>query len=374
MIVYFSDFDLKGSGYKNIGVPLCQGLSDRGMEVLVCGLGYHGEPHEFGFGICPTKFPNIPNMMKVLPTAQDKKIEAWVTAFDIPLQIGLLNQTPDHGGIPWVSIFPIEGDPLCEFWAMKLLEFDRHLVLSEFGTQESKKAGLVDAVHLEVGIDLEEWKPPTSEERTALRESLDLEEKFVVLTVADNQERKNLSRSMEVFGEFAKTHNTTYLMVTREWSPVGWVLREYANDLGFADRFFVWERGITQPRLRDLYAMADCFLLSSKAEGLGMPILEAMAMKVPVVATNCCAITDHLKDHRGLLVEPDYVFVDPWGNSRRYMMSVDMGVDALVRLVEASEEQKDRLKEKALDYVRKRTWKQAVDIFEEVINNAIQDG
>ena len=47
-------------------------------------------------------------------------------------------------------------------------------------------------------------------------------------------------------------------------------------------------QGEDMPRaaLRNLYAAADAFVLPTRGEGWGLPIAEAMAMALPVIATN----------------------------------------------------------------------------------------
>jgi glycosyltransferase involved in cell wall biosynthesis len=44
-------------------------------------------------------------------------------------------------------------------------------------------------------------------------------------------------------------------------------------------------RAPAQDSLRDLYAQCDVFLMGSRSEGFGLPVLEAMACRTPVVAT-----------------------------------------------------------------------------------------
>lgn len=369
MIVYISDFQMQGSGYKNIGVPLVSGLVENGLEVIVYGLGYRGEPHDFPFGICPASTGQLASIMTLLPTAPDLKIDAWIVALDIPIQLRLLSQTNNGGDIPWIGIFPVEGDPLCVTWATRLWGMAERLVISRFGTHEAQKAGL-PASHLQVGVDCEFWKPPAPEERQQLREILDFEDKFVVLTVADNQERKNLSAGFEIMGRVVQDLDALWCLVTRPESPVGWELRDLAADYGLDERYLEWKRGIPDTELRDLFAVADAFLLPSKAEGLGMPVLEAMAMGVPVVATDCCAIREHLEEGRGFLIEPEYVHRDPWGNSRRYYINSESAALTLKEIPNWQESGAlNQMMRDAHAYVEARDWTVAVNTLMEAINN-----
>mmetsp|Transcript_31975 Transcript_31975/g.46058 ORF Transcript_31975/g.46058 Transcript_31975/m.46058 type:complete len:576 (-) Transcript_31975:151-1878(-) len=49
----------------------------------------------------------------------------------------------------------------------------------------------------------------------------------------------------------------------------------------------VWLAGsISRSEMRDLYKQADAFVLSTKGEGWGLPVAEAMAMALPVIVTN----------------------------------------------------------------------------------------
>lgn len=59
----------------------------------------------------------------------------------------------------------------------------------------------------------------------------------------------------------------------------------------------------TQDKIRDIYTECDAWLFSSRVEGFGLPILEAMACRTPVIATRCGAAPDLLKTGGGLLVD-----------------------------------------------------------------------
>ena len=60
-----------------------------------------------------------------------------------------------------------------------------------------------------------------------------------------------------------------------------------------------------QNRLAQLYAACDLWLFTSREEGFGLPILEAMACRTPVLATRAGAAPDLIDGTNGLLLDPD---------------------------------------------------------------------
>jgi hypothetical protein len=116
----------------------------------------------------------------------------FIVALDIPLQCFLLSKMRSRP-FRYVGIMPVEADPLCMSWAAQITQMDKAMIISKFGFEEAQKAGVFNAAYLQVGVDTEMWKPATAEERNRIRTSVlgfD-EDTFAVLTVADNQERKN---------------------------------------------------------------------------------------------------------------------------------------------------------------------------------------
>ena len=117
-ILWLSDFDLRGSGYLNISVPLCTGLVEKGHDVKCLGFGYRGQEHEYPFPILPTaNFNEIYAMLQNLTGLWN--FDVFVVALDIPLQRQILAKIMNRD-FKYVGIMPIEADPLCESWAMVL--------------------------------------------------------------------------------------------------------------------------------------------------------------------------------------------------------------------------------------------------------------
>ena len=226
----------------------------------------------------------------------------------------------------------------------------------------------IQAEHIQVGIDTDFWRKPGLDEYKKIRQSLfGIEDNtFVVLTVADNQERKNLSRSMEIFAGFSKEiPNSKYVLVTREHQMVGWRLRDYAQLLGIGEKLMIFERGMPLKDLWATYAGSDAFLLTSKAEGLNMCILEAMAVGLPVVATKCTAL-EELVSGRGWMIphehenDPENVYRDPFGNGRRYFADKQKGIQLLLDAYYYSLSSTDTM-DIACRYAERRDWNVAID-------------
>jgi glycosyltransferase involved in cell wall biosynthesis len=59
----------------------------------------------------------------------------------------------------------------------------------------------------------------------------------------------------------------------------------------------------TLPELRQLYQSANCFVLPTRAEGWGLPILESMACGVPAIVTRYSAPIDYLNEENSYLLD-----------------------------------------------------------------------
>lgn len=360
-IVAISDFDFRGSGYLNIITSICDGLAKQGHDIKAVGIGYKGEEHFWDFSIIPAR-----NMQETLAITQNLynlwKFDVLIVALDIYIQEQIL-RSMETKPFKYFGIFPVESAPLCISWASVLSQMDKQFVISHFGQEEVIKQGMLNAVYLPVGIDTTQWRSPNEEERKKIRENLSVQDdEFVILTVADNQERKNLAAALETFAQFNKVHpNSRYFLVTRKYNMVGWRLDDMLLDLGIVGKVSIFERGLKFDELWNLYAMADCFMLTSKAEGLSVPLLEALAVGLPCIGTDCTGMKELLSDGRGLLVDYEYTHIDPFGNGLRYW--IDKGdLEGVLDIIYTGKFSPNL--ESIQTILEEHTWKNCIDILE----------
>jgi glycosyltransferase involved in cell wall biosynthesis len=361
-IVVITDMDEAGSGYKNLCVPLLTGLSAKGHEIKVAGMGYQGKEHGYPFSVIPAGTIQDAHAIasNLFHTWQP---DLFLVAMDIPLQQYFyegLRQLKCR----YMAITPLENGPLTLSWAAVLLNMDAVFFISELGKQEAIKSGISKAEHLIVGVDTVFWHPATPQEKTQLHKGLGIgEDEFVVLTVADNQERKNLAADMEIIASLKEQtdRKIRYIMVTRVESPVGWRLDDYSIELGLTKEIMKFNRGLPVQDLWGLYAVSDAYLSSSKAEGLGMPVLEAMACGIPCVVSDVGAHRELLENNRGWLIpsyqmgKKDYIR-DVWGNSKRGFINVELAAEVLQGIANAGENNQWECVDLALNDVQGRTW------------------
>lgn len=377
-ILVLTDFAAEGSGYQYLMSQLLSGLAKLGHDIKVAGINYQGGPHSYPFSVLPARTAEdaagICHNMNLLWNP-----DVFIVGMDIPFQQVTFQALPPLQS-KYIAITPLENGPLRQSWASVLAGMKQVYFISELGKQEALKVGLQNVEHLRVGVDSELWHIPTEEERKTLRTGMGIaEDEFVIFCNSENQERKNLSAAFEIVSKLKKSmpdRKFKFILLSHIKSFVGWDLQDLSVYYDIVKEYMPMERGLSTKNLWGLYSIADVFLHTTKAEGLGMPILEAMGCGVPVVATDTGALHEHLKDGRGLLIKSAFQFIDVWGNSRRDMIDVDSAVNMIKALAQQPKIRSDKdvvfYTEPARGYIESRTWDAPVQMvhqkIEEIVN------
>jgi glycosyltransferase involved in cell wall biosynthesis len=132
-----------------------------------------------------------------------------------------------------------------------------------------------------------------------------------ILTVGRIAPNKGHIPLIEAFATYYFNYNTNarLLIVGKpddRLSSYNDVLYHKVKDLGLQEKV-IFTGGVSASALKAFYLMANVFVMTSLHEGFCVPIVEAMSMKIPIVAYGCSAVPDTVGG-AGLV----WRSLDPW--------------------------------------------------------------
>ncbi|AXI47278.1 hypothetical protein C1J03_15430 [Sulfitobacter sp. SK012] len=183
---------------------------------------------------------------------------------------------------------------------------DRVICLTEASKRHAVAQGL-DRAPLAVlpnGIDLAPYGAAPLHVRAALRHRLGLaEDDTVLISVAVLRPEKGLDRLIAALDRLVITHPRLKLVIVGDGAQKEALLRQIAR-AGLENRVLMTGYRTDIP---DLLAIADVFVLPTLADALPTVVIEAMASRLPVIASNVGGLPEMIGDDEGQLVPPDNV-------------------------------------------------------------------
>lgn len=174
-----------------------------------------------------------------------------------------------------------------------------------------------------------------------------------ILFVGTLQPRKNIIRLIEAFSKL--NEKKIELVIA---GKKGWMfdeILETPEKLGIKDKVKFLEF-VPNEDLPSLYSKALCFVLPSLYEGFGLPVLEAMANKCPVITSNVSSLPEAGGD-AALYVDPENV-----GD-----------IVAKMEKVISDGKLREQMIKKGLEQVKKFSWektaKETLSVLEEIAKN-----
>lgn len=282
---------------------------------------------------------------------------------------------------PIITYIPVDGYNRPPAWN-KLLEWSNVAAMSKFGQDSMPGSQLV--YH---GVDTDRFYPVSRKTPITLsngrvvRDQGDCKEAFghdrdtfLVMRADKNSGRKDWASTIKALWPVMRRHKNVKAhlhttggrsqddalvmdpMLSREPD-----LHERFSLPGLLNSFEGWP----EQDLAAMYNAADAFVTTSRGEGFGLTIAEALACGTPVVAQNVSAIPE-VVGPGGILVEPKHPITVPNG-SDLWMADVEGFTEAIERLYESSGLRRD-LGEQAREHVvRSFNWDQAAARFDEFI-------
>ncbi|MBL8186866.1 MAG: glycosyltransferase family 4 protein [Acidobacteria bacterium] len=343
-VLWMSDSPTSPSGFGNVTRFICAGLADYGHQVSILGWQARGTPEPWrNCMLYPVRHNGLGadvllNYLRrlqpdILVTLADVW---WLTFISNPMIAGFMRMAC----IPWALYFPIDGDmgdgQLPVSWTHILKTVDLPIAMSRYGVEVSQANGIHPS-YIPHGVETNVFRPPV--DKTAAKRALGYEGKFVILSDARNQPRKQLPRLLEIFRRFSADKDDVVLHLHCDPNDPAAMTPEYCYDLkadiaflGLGDKAQVTDgmsiaTGLTLSQLAAIYQAADVHLLASLGEGFGLPTLQAASAGVVPMASDYTASRELTENH-GEPIAIRHFLSDQFG-LRRALIDID---DAVTRL------------------------------------------
>ena len=121
---------------------------------------------------------------------------------------------------------------------------------------------------------------------------------FRFLTVGKYEQRKGIDLTIEAFAQVYGNQAQAELVIKSNYftnhREKHAALQGKISDLGLNNVSLLWGE-MTEPQLADLYRACDAFVLPTRAEGWGLPLIEAVAAGLPIITTMYSGHTEFLQ-------------------------------------------------------------------------------
>ena len=283
---------------------------------------------------------------------------------------------------PIISYVPCDGTNLPPAWADVLPKVTNLVAMSKWGQDQYPGSKLV--YH---GVDTDQFWPisqkpikvssgETLRSKRDCKKAFGLDPKgFLVLRVDKNSGRKDFAATWKalvpVMAKYRDIQVFFHCSIRNDANGVS-LLALYTRsaamgvdrDRWFSPDFHNTFEGWPQQDLNALYNAADLFVTTSRGEGFGLTIAEALACGVPVIAQNVSAIPE-VVGPGGILIEPQRLLTVPSGEDV-WLADID-AFSAAIERAYLSAGLRRELGEAGREHVTQFTWDFAASRFNDYI-------
>jgi D-inositol-3-phosphate glycosyltransferase len=309
------------TGFSKATHHVCDAFHRAEFEVHILGVNFYGDPHDYPYKIYPSMpggdfmgFGRIKGMVKAIdPAVVFIQTDPWHVS-------SYLKALGEHS-VPVIGVIAIDG---INAKGVLLNDLDHVVFWTEFAQKEATQTGYTGpSTIIPLGVDQNIYYPA---DKAAARASFDFPtilkkrgfegEPFIIGVVGRNQWRKRLDLTLEYFAEWVSTYPVDDAFL---WLHAGstnrdaWDLQDLARYYGVTKRVLIPKlgaAGFSEEQMARLYNCFDVLLTTTMGEGFGLPMFEAMACGVPLVAPDWSALGE-LADGYATLVRCSSTAVHP---------------------------------------------------------------
>ena len=391
-IMWLSDSPLSTTGFARISIEVLNGLAKKGWECTYVGHNLITQPIAKGL----TFEDGCKHDFKILGTDGvdfGKNVIVDYINTEKPDVFGILLDTfmvapwlPNYEFSPAHTVFyyPSDGGQPSKFGRLPLncesvlKKMKNNVAMAKFGQKQVQEAHNLQTHYIPHAVDHKLIHPYTKKKRKAVRQKYGLDDYFIIGTVARNQPRKMLDKTIEMFSLIAPKYPNARLFMHCDPTDVA----SYFNMSELIARYNLENRviftgtkyfkGLSWNSMNEIYNCMDVFLLTTTGEGFGVPLIEAMAAKVPVLATNYTTTPEIVLDNNaGLAIELSTEIMGSW-NVYRAVPDVKDGAKKLSLLID-NKQLRERLGNNGRAAVLKYyTWDVVIEQWHEYLTNLVK--
>jgi len=306
-ILWFSDF-LIPTGIGRVSHHLVRGLIKKGIEVAVATPYMGGKPLVIdNVRIYPMLQFDQALFSRIVCEYEPDLTVCYITHHQLPYN--QLSKILSELGIKILWYNPVEWDEISPTYVAPYIGANMIAVATETGKRVLSEFLPEDFITIvSHGVDPEVFY--VENPKPKFREFRDL---FIYGMVGKNVMRKSFPELIEAFVKLpaeVKEKSGLYLHTTKVstagevvyWNLDWLVMKHGLSGKVFMPEFVTMWWGEEDDMLRKLYNAMSCYCQISLSEGFGLPIIEAMACGVPVIASANTSVPEVVGD-AGLLVE-----------------------------------------------------------------------
>ncbi|KAG6630771.1 uncharacterized protein LOC122291581 [Carya illinoinensis] len=216
-------------------------------------------------------------------------------------------------------------------------------------------------------------------------QNLKLKKEFIFLSIFKWEYRKGWDVLLKSYlKEFSRVDGVALYLLTNPYHSdrdFGNKIVEFVEDTDIEKPVAGWapvyviDTHIAQIDLPRLYKAADAFVLPSRGEGWGRPLVEAMAMSLPVIATNWSGPTEYLSEENSYPLSVDrmsQVMEGPFKGHLWAEPSVDRLQVLMRHVMNNVEDAKDKGRQARMDMIRRFSPEIVAEIVTDHIENIIK--
>lgn len=240
----------------------------------------------------------------ILKTMSDNEVEADLIHAHFAMPSGGATRiVAEQTNLPWiltlhgsdVNIYPYYSASAKNAFEQNVQSANQVLAVDENLKNRAKDLAGRDSIVLPIGVDLSQFQAPNETKRQIRRHlQLPMDKRIVVF----------VGRLTKAKGVFELAHslkwlsNDTAVLFVGD-GPAKEKLRQHPD---FNRRLFVTGQ-VENERVKDYLFASDVFALPSYSEGMPTVVIEALALKVPVICTAVGGVPELFGEHRQLLIE-----------------------------------------------------------------------